>query len=134
MSGSSRADSSVTRRLVSGVRSWCEASSLKVRSRVSMRSRRDAVVSSASATASTSWTPLFSVRTVKSPCPSSAALVARRATGRARRRDCQNATSPLVSSASTAMAAITRIALCVRSVTTDIGVEARSAPTTCSPR
>ena len=42
-SGTSCADSSVTRRLVSGVRSWWEASALNARSRWSIRSRRSAV-------------------------------------------------------------------------------------------
>src|SRR4051812_18020771 len=99
-----------------------------------MRSSRSAVTPSACDTESTSGTPLCSSRTVKSPLPSAVAVSASRATGRARRRDCHSATSPAIPIAADAASAMRMNAPRVRSVTTESGADARTAPTTFSPR
>jgi hypothetical protein len=99
MISSSRIDSAV-----SGVRSWCEASAASRRSAVSIRASRSALVSSTSATRSSSGTPYRRCLGRGSPEPSRSAVSARSTSGLASRCACRTASTTAASTASSATA------------------------------
>ena len=121
-----------SRRLVSGVLSWCEASAVKARSCDKSSPRRAAASLKALAARSSSQIPGGVKTTVKSPSPRRMTPAASSSMGVARRLDCRHASSAATPTATKASATMASQVARTRLATTAQGTAARAAPATRS--